>query len=89
MLSLKSQKNPPEDPSQFMSDFFGHYRSPMWDQMDEWREENETIRSKDLPEMSAKIAELEKELAFEKRKVTAFTIYKAADPDATVSSNVL
>ena len=51
MLALKAQKNPPEDPSDFMSDFFGHYRSPMWDQMDEWRDENEIIRSKDLPEM--------------------------------------
>ena len=57
--------------------------------MDEWREENEYIKDKDLPALSERIEELEKELALEKRRTAAFNIYKAADPEETVSSNVL
>ena len=57
--------------------------------MDEWREENEYIKDKDLPALSERIEELEKELALEKRRTAAYNIYKAADPEDTVSSNVL
>ena len=57
--------------------------------MDEWREENEYIKEKDLPALSERIEELEKELALERRRTAAFKIYKAADPEETVSSNVL
>ena len=44
ILSVRSQKQWPEDPHKHMTDFFGNYKDPMWDKMDEWREENEDIR---------------------------------------------
>lgn len=45
LLSVRSQKQWPEDPHKHLVDFFGNYKDPMWDRMDEWREENEDIRT--------------------------------------------
>ena len=50
-----------------MRDFFGNYRDPMWDKMDEIKENMEMMRN-EMPEQEKKIAELEAELALEKRK---------------------
>lgn len=61
-----------------MRDFFGNYRDPMWDKMDEIKENMEMMRN-EMPEQEKKIAELEAELALEKRKTQAFAVYKAAD----------
>ena len=63
-----------------MRDFFGNYRDPMWDKMDEIKEGMEMMK-KEMPESEKKIAELEAELAFEKRKTQAFVVYKAADTE--------
>ena len=52
ILSVRSQKQWPEDPHKHMIDFFGNYKDPMWDKMDEWREENEDIRQKHIPELT-------------------------------------
>ena len=63
-----------------MRDFFGNYRDPMWDKMDEIKEGMEAMK-KSMPESEKKIADLEAELAFEKRKTQAFSVYKAADAE--------
>ena len=86
---MRQQKNPPEDPMKFMTDFLGNYKDPMWDKMDEWREENELIKEKELPEMAVRIQELMNELAAEKRRTAAFNIYKTADAEETVSSKLI
>ena len=75
---MRTQKQWPEDPDKHMRDFFGNYRDPMWDKMDEIMENMEVMRA-DVPDMEKKIAELESDLAFEKRKTQAFVLYKAAD----------
>ena len=76
LLAMRTQKQQPEDPMKFMTDFFGNYKDPMWDKMDEWRDENEQIRTTDLPELQAQIEELENKLAGEKRKTFAVRLYK-------------
>ena len=38
-----------------------------------------------MPELEKKIADLEGELLFEKRKTQAYILYKAADTEQTVS----
>ena len=78
ILSIRSQKNWPEDPHKHMTDFFGNYKDPMWDKMDEWREENEDIRQKHIPELTQKIADLQEELAKAKRQTFASNIFKGA-----------
>ena len=86
LLSVRSQKQWPEDPHKHLIDFFGNYKDPMWDKMDEWREENEDIRTNQLPSLRLQIQETEQALAKEKRRTYAYRIYKGADPDVTVST---
>ena len=68
-----------------MRDFFGNYRDPMWDKMDQIKADMEVMREA-LPDMEKKIADLEAELASEKRRTQAYVLYKAADHDQTVSA---
>lgn len=86
LLSVRTQKQWPDDPDQHMRDFFGNYRDPMWDKMDEIKENMEVMRN-DMPEMEKRIGELEAELALEKRKTQGYVLYKAADTEHTVSIN--
>ena len=44
LLSVRSQKQWPEDPNKHLVDFFGQYRDPLWDKMDEWNQEMDDIR---------------------------------------------
>jgi len=30
----------PEDPLKYVHDYFGNYRDPMWDQVEDWKKEN-------------------------------------------------
>ena len=84
MLAVRSQKKLPEDPQQHLVDFFGNYRDPMWDNMDEMRDENEKLEES-LPEMEERIVELEKLIELEKRRTAVNAVYRAGDPDETVS----
>ena len=42
---MRSQKELPSDPSAHLVDFFGQYRDPLWDKMDEWKNDMEDIRA--------------------------------------------
>lgn len=53
-----------------MVDFFGQYRDPMWDRMDEWTAEMDELRNC-IPGLEDKVAELESKIAVEKRKTFA------------------
>ena len=68
-----------------MRDFFGNYRDPMWDKMDEIKEGMEVMRN-EMPALEKKVADLEAELALEKRRTEAYILYKAADSEGTVSA---
>ena len=85
LLAVRSQKAWPEDPQEHLVDFFGQYRDPMWDNMEDWKEEMENIRC-EFPVLESKITDLEQQIATEKRKTWAYTLYKQADPDVTVSA---
>jgi hypothetical protein len=50
--------------------------------MDEWKAEMEEMRSC-LPNLESKVAELESQIAFEKRKTFALKNYQLADADVT------
>ena len=79
---MRCQKELPQNPQDHLVDFFGQYRDPLWDRMDEWKEEMEAMRSS-LPGLEAKVTELEGQIAFEKRKTFALKIYQLADGDVT------
>lgn len=39
-LSIWEMETWPEDPLKYVHDYFGNYRDPMWDQVDDWKKEN-------------------------------------------------
>ena len=43
LLAMRGQQPWPEDPQQHLTDFYGEYRSPLWDEMDIMKEENAQI----------------------------------------------
>ena len=54
LLSVRCQKQLPEDPDKHMRDFFGNYRDPMWDKMDEIKDGMEDMRA-NMPNLEQKI----------------------------------
>ena len=60
-----------------MVQFFKDYKNPFDEKAKIWREENEIMRT-EIPEMQAKVVELEKALATEKRKGLAYGLYEKA-----------
>jgi hypothetical protein len=47
---MRTQKKLPEDPNAFLVDFFGQYRDPIWDRMEEWKTDMDKMRE-EIPEM--------------------------------------
>jgi hypothetical protein len=54
---MRSQKSWPKDPQRHLVDFFGDYRDPMWDNMDQWKEEMEAMKN-ELPALNEQIENL-------------------------------
>lgn len=50
--------------------------------MDEWKAEMDEMRNS-LPDLESKVAELEGQIAFERRKTFALKLYQLADADVT------
>ena len=67
-----------------MVDYFGNERSTLWDTMEEMRDENAKMEE-EKPGLYEEISQLEAKLAVAKRKTTATELFKAADPEGTVS----
>ena len=80
MSTLRAEKTWPEDPTQYMTDYFGNERSPLWDEMEEFKEENER-NAADQPGLEAEIVELEAQIEKAKRKTRMIEIWTIADPD--------
>jgi hypothetical protein len=58
MLSMRSLKQLPEDPQAYLIDYFGQYRDPLWERMDEWKQEMEDIRSA-IPDLQTQVELIE------------------------------
>ena len=67
-----------------MMDYFGNYKSPEWEEMQQIEDENEQI-NEELPQMEDEISKLEKQLMLAARRTRLVKAYKAADPETTVS----
>lgn len=79
---MRAQKQLPDDPAKHLVEFFGEYRDPLWDRMDEWKAEMDEIRNS-IPELQQQVDNLQVDLAKQKRKTAAFDLYKVQDPNAT------
>ena len=71
---MRAQKEWPANPSEHLVDYFGQYRDPMWDRMDEWKAEMDELRNH-IPGLNDKVVELENQIAGEKRKTFALQLY--------------
>ena len=67
MVAVRSQQQWPEDPQSHMMDYFGNYKSPEWEEMQQIEDENEAIET-ELPDMETQIEKMLAELAISKRK---------------------
>jgi hypothetical protein len=56
-LAVRSSNPHPENPVEALKDYFGQVRDPMWDNMDQWKEENASMGTK-IPELKQKIEEI-------------------------------
>ena len=81
---MRSQGQLPEDPASHFMDYVGNQRSPLWDDMEAMEDENSKI-NEELPQMESEISRLQTQLAEAQRKTRVLTVYKAADPESTVS----
>lgn len=50
ILALRTADPKPDDPVEHLRDYFGRYRDPMWDVVEQLTVENEKIRQ-DLPDL--------------------------------------
>ena len=56
----------------------------MWDNMEEMKNDIEDIKE-NIPNLEARILELESLIEVEKRRTWAYSLFRQADPDNTVS----
>ena len=82
LLALKKAESPPEDPAQYLQDYFGQYRDPAWDDMDRMKAEVEEMKAKE-PELAGEIARLQGEIQRAKRVVIVQKTYRTLDPEGT------
>ena len=54
---MRSKEPLPQDPLVHLRDYYGEERSPMWDIVDQLKEENQKL-SEELPSMEEKIEHL-------------------------------
>lgn len=74
LLTVRGKDPLPQDPLVHLRDYFGEERSPMWDVVDQLKEENIQIQE-ELPAMQRSIEELQKELKAVKLQNRALLIY--------------
>ena len=82
LLALKKAERPPENPAQYLQDYFGEYRDPAWEEMDRLSAEVEQMRARG-PELEAEIEKLKKDIERAQRAAKVHKTYSALDPDNT------
>lgn len=68
LLALRDCKPWPENPTEYLKDFFGQYRDPKWDDMEALEASNKDMEEAQIPGLEQKIAELEEKLAQQKKR---------------------
>ena len=56
LLAMRRASPSPENPKQFVRDYFADYRDPLWEEMDQLKKENQALREQQIPEKEAQIA---------------------------------
>jgi hypothetical protein len=62
LLAARQQNPWPEDPLEYLHDYFGNYKDPMWEKVEQWQEENKEMAQITIPELKHSVHRLEHEL---------------------------
>ena len=66
LISLRNSEKFPENPANFIQDYFGHYRDPMWDEVEFMKSEIQSLNSS-IEEKIKEIVYLQQEISKNKR----------------------
>jgi hypothetical protein len=82
LLALKKSENPPDNPAQYLQDYFGEYRDPAWDEIDRMKAEVEDMKARE-PQLTEEIERMKGEIQRAKRVAIVQKTYRTLDPDNT------
>eukprot|EP00744_Colponema_vietnamica_P011410 GILI01016047.1.p1 GENE.GILI01016047.1~~GILI01016047.1.p1 ORF type:complete len:220 (+),score=29.08 GILI01016047.1:81-740(+) len=81
LLALKESPTPPENPNEYLLDFFGRYRDPMWDVVEQLQTENADFEVKNA-QLQARVDELEREVAVEEVNARIRRAFRILDKES-------
>ena len=58
MLALRQQNPWPDNPIQYLHDYFGNYRDPSWDEIEEKKAQIGEIEGTHIPQLQQQLEEL-------------------------------
>eukprot|EP00743_Colponemidia_sp_Colp-15_P005168 GILK01005562.1.p1 GENE.GILK01005562.1~~GILK01005562.1.p1 ORF type:complete len:203 (-),score=35.73 GILK01005562.1:22-630(-) len=70
----------PEDPADYLKDFFGQYRDPLWDEIEHLQTENQQLRDS-VPPMEADVESLERQIEDLKVTLRIKKAWRTVDPN--------
>lgn len=80
MLALKQADNPPESPAEYIQQYFGVYKDPMWDVVDNMRSDIETMKNS-IENKALEIQNLKSEIIKAKRSKLVRDTFPLLGPD--------
>eukprot|EP00347_Sterkiella_histriomuscorum_P004052 403361928 len=83
LLALRTADPKPEDPVEHLRDYFGRYRDPMWDVVDQLTQENQQLKEQEIPQLEIRLKELQLEIEADQREFKAKACYRCLDPERT------
>ena len=83
LLALRDCKPWPENPTEYLKDFFGNYRDPKWDDVEALEKNIEDIEQNQIPTLEAKIQDLEFKLKIQRKRNFLANCFKQLDADGS------
>eukprot|EP00826_Nyctotherus_ovalis_P037181 TRINITY_DN3376_c0_g3_i1.p2 TRINITY_DN3376_c0_g3~~TRINITY_DN3376_c0_g3_i1.p2 ORF type:complete len:131 (+),score=41.02 TRINITY_DN3376_c0_g3_i1:684-1076(+) len=85
LLALRNAEVKPSDPVSYLQDYFGKYRDPAWDEVNQLKADNKQMEET-VEILKAKIEELEKTLERERAMLRIHEAFQKFDKDKAVRS---
>ena len=80
LISLRNSPNLPENPSEYIQDYFGRYRDPLWDEVDYMKSEISSLTS-NIDSKEKEIQSLKQEISRYKRIAHVKETFSLLGPD--------
>uniref|UniRef100_A0A7S3NUE2 Uncharacterized protein n=1 Tax=Euplotes crassus TaxID=5936 RepID=A0A7S3NUE2_EUPCR len=83
LLHVRKQSPWVEDPLVELHEYFENYRDPSWDDFEQMQKDNEQMEKEAIPDLEAKIEQLQKDIKSAKKHTRTNKVYRALDPENT------